>query len=186
MEVQTTPISGLLEVTAKTFPDGRGWFREFFNRERLKSTGLKFPDFVQDNLSFSKKGVVRGLHLQLPPSGQAKFVSVISGSVLDVVVDLRNGSPTFGETYQLVLSSERQNAFYIPEGFAHGFAALEDSYFIYKCSSHYQPQSETGIRWNDPDLHINWPFQNPILSDKDRELPTLKQLVEKSLISPHA
>lgn len=186
MEILKTPIEGLLEIKAKTFPDERGWFREFFNKVKLRAEGVILPDFVQDNISFSKKGVVRGLHLQLQPHGQAKFVSVISGSVVDVVVDVRKGSPTFGQTYQILISNEKQNSFFIPEGFAHGFAALEDTWFIYKCSSHYHPQSETGIRWNDPYLKIDWPVKNPIVSQKDRDLPTFTQLVEKSLISPHA
>lgn len=184
MEIVKTPFSGLVEIRARKFTDDRGWFREFFKVH--SGSGITLPDFVQDNLSFSKKGVVRGLHFQMPPHGQAKLVSVISGKVLDVVVDVRPNSPTFGKVYTVVLSGEEQNALFIPEGFAHGFAALEDSYFFYKVSSLYQPKSEGGIRWNDVNLNIDWRVKNPIVSKKDQELPSLSELNGKFLISQHA
>lgn len=184
MEIITTPISGLVELRARKFADDRGWFREFFKIQ--PNSGFAWPEFVQDNLSFSKKGVVRGLHFQLPPHGQAKLVSVISGKVLDVVVDLRPDSQTFGKVYSVVLSGEEQNALFIPEGFAHGFAALEESHFFYKVSSLYHPKSEGGIRWDDPDLNIDWSIANPIVSTKDQELPTFRDLKGKYLISRHA
>ena len=139
---------------------------------------------VQDNLSFSKKGVIRGLHLQLEPFAQGKIVTVVQGKVLDVVVDLRKNSPTFGKTFSCLLNSETHNMLMIPEGFAHGFAALTDSLFFYKCSSPYHPEFETGIIWNDPQLKIDWKIEHPVLSEKDLQLPTLEELLRKSLISP--
>lgn len=184
MEIVNTPFSGLVEIRARKFTDERGWFREFFKVQ--PGSGIILPDFIQDNLSFSKKGVVRGLHFQLAPHAQTKLVSVISGKVLDVVVDIRANSSTFGKAYTLVLSGEEQNALLIPEGFAHGFAALEDSYFFYKVSSLYEPKSEGGIRWNDADLSIDWQIDNPIVSKKDQELPSLSELNGKFLISQHA
>lgn len=184
MEIVTTPFSGLVELRARKFTDDRGWFREFYKVQ--SGSGITFPDFVQDNLSFSRKGVIRGLHFQLAPHAQTKLVSVIAGKVLDVAVDIRPGSPTFGKYYTVVLSGEEQNSLLIPDGFAHGFAALEDSYFFYKVSSLYEPKSEGGIRWNDADLNINWQIENPIVSKKDQELPSLSELNGKYVISRHA
>lgn len=143
--------------------------------------GIKF---VQDNLSFSNKGVIRGLHLQLHPFQQAKLVTVIKGSVLDVVVDLRKGSFSFGQVYSCRLDDKKHNMLLIPEGFAHGFAALEDAWFYYKCSSEYNPACETGICWNDPTLNIDWETLHPVLSAKDQHLPMLEELLIKSVISP--
>ena len=140
--------------------------------------------FVQENLSFSRKGVVRGLHLQLAPYRQAKLVMVFQGSVLDVVVDLRKGSASFGKSYSCILDGIKHNMLLIPEGFAHGFSALEDSWFYYKCSSEYNPACETGIRWNDPQLKIDWKTDQPVLSLKDQQLPALDELLIKSVISP--
>ncbi|HZB13774.1 MAG TPA: dTDP-4-dehydrorhamnose 3,5-epimerase, partial [Chryseolinea sp.] len=139
--------------------------------------------FVQENQSFSKKGVVRGLHFQQPPYAQAKLVTALTGKVLDVVVDLRPTSETFKQTYYCLLESSKRNMLLIPEGFAHGFAALEDSIFFYKCSSPYNKRSESGIRWNDPELKIDWKIENPIISAKDSELPPLAVVLENSLIS---
>ncbi len=182
MEIIQTPIRGLLEIRPKVFPDSRGWFTELYKIDSFKT--LEDPaNFVQDNLSYSKKGVLRGLHLQLPPYQQAKLVTVITGSVLDVVVDLRQNSDTFGQSYKCLLDSRIHNMLVIPEGFAHGFSALEDVTFFYKCSSVYNPQCETGICWNDPDLNIDWEVTDPILSDKDASLPTLRELLRKSVIS---
>jgi len=183
MQVKTTPIPGLLEITPKVFDDDRGWFLEMYKDQAFDEIGDS-TKFVQENLSFSAKGVLRGLHLQLFPFQQAKVVAVIQGKVLDVVVDLRKGSPTFGEFYRCVLDGASHRMLYIPEGFAHGFSALEDSYFFYKCSSVYSPSHETGIRWDDTDLKIDWLLSNPILSEKDRHLPSLKELLIKSVISP--
>jgi dTDP-4-dehydrorhamnose 3,5-epimerase len=182
MQIKTTPIPGLVEILPTIFKDDRGWFYEFYKDQEFTKHNISIK-FVQENKSFSKKGVVRGLHLQLPPFEQAKLVSVMSGRVLDVVVDVRKGSNTFGQSYNCVLDAELQNMLFIPEGFAHGFAALEDSVFFYKCSSHYHRESESGILWNDPDLKINWQIDNPILSEKDTQLSTLNELLRKSVIS---
>ncbi|MGE0771513.1 MAG: dTDP-4-dehydrorhamnose 3,5-epimerase [Cyclobacteriaceae bacterium] len=183
MEFKATPIEGLLEIQLKAFTDPRGWFTELYKEAPFGE--FDQVRFVQDNLSFSRKGVLRGLHLQLPPFDQGKFVTVIKGRVLDVVVDLRKGSSTFGQVYQCTLDGERHNALLIPPGFGHGFSALEDSYFYYKCSNVYNPSSETGIRWDDATLKINWQVSEPILSDKDRSLPTMEDLLRKSVISPN-
>jgi dTDP-4-dehydrorhamnose 3,5-epimerase len=181
MKIVETGIEGLLQIIPQIHQDHRGQFWEFYKTSVFnKLTGG--TQFHQDNLSFSKRNVVRGLHLQTHPSLQAKVVSVIIGKVLDVVVDLRTGSSTFGKTYQVILTSEQQNQLIIPAGFAHGFSALEDSYFLYKCSSEYSPSCETGIIWNDPDLNIDWKIDTPLLSDKDQLLPTFKELLRKSVI----
>ena len=182
MEVIQTPIQGLIEIVPRSFPDERGWFMEVFKQTTFEQFG--FPTvFPQDNLSFSKKGVIRGLHFQIPPYGQAKVVSVLQGKVLDVAVDLRKGSSTFGQYYATVLDADRHNMLLIPEGFAHGFSVIEDAYFFYKCSSLYNPKSESGIVWNDPDLNIDWKNDDPLISGKDQALPTLEELLRKSVIS---
>ncbi len=183
MEIKATGIESLFEVIPRTYQDNRGWFLEFFKNTSLKDFGLTNP-LVQDNLSFSKKDVVRGLHLQLEPFAQAKLVTVLQGKVLDVVVDLRRNSATFGKVFSCVLDSEKHNMLVIPEGFAHGFSALADSLFFYKCSNLYNPKFETGIIWNDPQLKIDWSVKYPIVSEKDQQLPTLEELIRKSLISP--
>ncbi len=182
MKIIETGIKGLLEIRPALYHDSRGWFYEFYKDEVFHKHGLNYS-FCQENISFSKKNVIRGMHMQLAPFEQAKLVSVIQGRVLDVVVDLRKHSETFGEVYSCVLDSQMQNQLMVPEGFAHGFAALEDSYFFYKVSNRYNRESECGIRWDDPDMSIDWPVAEPIISDKDRALPTLKELMGKSLIS---
>ena len=182
MQIKTTSIDGLLEIQPAVYSDDRGYFFEFFRENLLKKEGVDLS-FVQENQSFSKKGVVRGLHLQLAPFEQAKLVSVVSGKVLDVVVDIRKDSKTFGQIYYCLLEGSKHNMLLVPDGFAHGFAALEDSIFFYKCSNFYNKESETGIRWNDPQLKIDWSIENPILSEKDRLLPTLEDLLKKSLLS---
>ena len=178
IEVRKTGIDSLVEIFPAVFEDDRGFFTEIFNRREFEKEGISI-EFVQDNLSFSKKGVLRGLHLQYPPHAQAKLVRVITGRVLDTVVDIRKGSPTFGKVYQCELSSEKKNALLVPEGFAHGFAALEDSIFMYKCSSFYSPKYEGGIRWNDPDLNIDWKISQPLVSGKDQELPSFAEFKSK-------
>lgn len=182
MQIKTTGIEGLIEILPTIYHDERGWFFEFYKEETFRKFGIDIR-FVQENQSFSKKGVVRGLHLQLAPFEQVKLVSVISGKVLDVVVDIRKGSKTFGQVYYCTLEAEKHNMLLVPTGFAHGFSALEDSIFFYKCSNFYDKQSEIGIRWNDPQLNINWAVDNPLLSEKDSLLPTLQDLLGKSLIS---
>jgi dTDP-4-dehydrorhamnose 3,5-epimerase len=183
MEVRETGIDGLVEIFPSLYHDERGWFYEFYKQESLLQLGIH-TTFVQENQSFSKKGVIRGLHAQKAPYEQAKLVSVMQGRVLDVVVDIRPHSPTFKKVYQCILDAEKHNMLMIPEGFAHGFAALEDAVFFYKCSQSYHKESEFGIRWNDPSLNINWGVENPILSEKDLALPTLDELLIKSVFSP--
>ena len=182
MQVKETGFLGLIELIPSVFPDDRGWFFEFYKEDVLKKHNMP-TYFPQDNISFSKKGVIRGLHLQRPPYAQAKLVTVLLGIVMDVVVDLRQGSATFGKVYRCLLDGDKHNFLMVPEGFAHGLAALEDSLFHYKCSNVYNKASEAGIVWNDPDLKIDWPVSNPIVSDKDQQLPTFKELVGNSVTS---
>lgn len=184
MQVKETGIEGLVEIIPTVYHDERGWFYEFYKDDTFKKNGIHYT-FLQENQSFSQKGVVRGLHMQLAPHAQAKLVSVIKGKVMDVVVDLRPGSKTFGQVYYCELDDVRHNMLMVPEGFAHGFAALEDSIFFYKCSSQYHKESETGVVFDDPQLNIQWPVKTPILSEKDRKLPTLDDLLRKSVISRH-
>ena len=183
MEIKATGFEGLIEIIPTVFTDNRGWFFEFYKEEAFRAMDINYK-FVQENESFSKKGVIRGLHMQLPPYAQAKLVTVISGKVLDVVVDLRSGSKTFKKVYYCMLDGESRKLLMVPEGFAHGFAALEDSLFFYKCSSAYNRSAETGVLWNDPELNIDWQVENPILSEKDLQLPTLSDLLRKSVILP--
>ncbi len=168
MEVLTTSISGLLIIKPKIFSDERGYFFEAYNKERFLEAGLDI-DFVQDNESRSMKGVLRGLHMQKEPYAQGKLVRVITGSVLDVAVDLRKGSPTFGKWNSIILTGENKWMYWIPEGFAHGFLTLEDNtVFTYKCSGVYNKSAEVSIKWDDPDLNIDWGQANPVLSEKDK------------------
>lgn len=182
MEVRQTSIEGLVEIIPDVYRDDRGWFCEFYKESAFETNGITY-NFVQDNQSFSKEGVIRGLHLQRAPHGQAKLVSVIAGKVLDVVVDLRAGSKTFGQVHACILDSEKHNLLMVPDGFAHGFEALEDSIFFYKCSNLHHRDAEAGIAWDDPQLNIQWTAANPIISEKDRKLPTLDELLRKSVIS---
>ncbi|WAC10021.1 dTDP-4-dehydrorhamnose 3,5-epimerase [Dyadobacter pollutisoli] len=175
MQIRETSIAGLVEIFPRIFEDDRGMFFESYNEQVFLKLGLP-TNFVQDNQSFSKKGVVRGLHFQNTPFAQGKLVRVISGRVLDVAVDIRPDSPTFGKHEIFELRSDLNNIAYIPEGFAHGFVALEDSIFSYKCTNIYDKASESGILWNDSDLGIDWGVENPIVSEKDVILPTFKAL----------
>lgn len=181
MEIKTTDIQGVYIITPDIFPDNRGSFFESYNRKRFHELLPDIPDFVQDNQSKSCYGVIRGLHFQNAPYAQAKLIRVISGKVLDVAVDLRPASKSFGEWTSVELTGENKMQFFIPEGFAHGFSVLsEEVIFQYKCSNYYNKQSEGGIIWNDPDLAIDWriPTKDIILSDKDKLHPTLKQWAE--------
>ena len=180
MKFYTTSLPDVLLIKPAVFFDDRGHFFESFNAETWKKEGFK-NQFVQDNQSFSKKGVVRGLHFQAAPFAQGKLVRVISGKVLDIALDLRPESPTFGKYELFELDAENGNMVYIPEGFAHGFAALEDSVFHYKCTGSYNKASEGGLRWNDPYLNIQWGIENPIVSEKDQILPTFLELFKESL-----
>ena len=168
MEIITTKINGLLIIKPRVFEDERGYFFESWSKEAFKNNGIEI-DFVQDNQSFSSKGVLRGLHFQNPPFSQGKLVRVIQGSVLDVAVDIRKDSPTYGEHVSVLLSGENKTMFWIPPGFAHGFSTLEDNtIFSYKCSGIYNKESEGSLMWNDSDLKIDWQIENAIISEKDQ------------------
>ncbi|MBC8151347.1 MAG: dTDP-4-dehydrorhamnose 3,5-epimerase [Bacteroidetes bacterium] len=173
MQIRKTSIEGLVELIPRVFEDERGSFFESYNRPLFTSLGLPM-EFVQDNQSFSVKGVLRGLHYQNEPFAQGKLVRVIMGQVLDVAIDLREDSPTFGRFETFLLDARLNNMAWIPEGFAHGFVALEDSIFSYKCTNVYNKTAEAGLIWNDPDLNIDWGIKNPIVSDKDQVLPSLR------------
>lgn len=170
MKVNQCHISGLMTLEPAVFEDDRGYFTESFNQATFKkSTGVDV-NFVQDNESMSNKGVLRGLHFQIPPLAQDKLVRVVRGSVLDVAVDLRHNSPTFGQYAKVLLSSKNKKQFFVPKGFAHGFVVLEDkTVFSYKCSDYYHKESERTLQWNDPTIGIDWEVDSPVLSDKDRE-----------------
>ena len=170
MEIIKTPIEGLLVLKPKVFGDERGYFFESFNQKVFEQAiGYKI-NFVQDNESLSQKGVLRGLHFQKPPYAQGKLVRVNSGRVLDVAVDLRKESNTYGECFAIELSAENKLMFWIPPGFAHGFASLEDdTKFLYKCTELYAPLSEGTIAWNDKTLNIDWKLTSPIVSEKDQK-----------------
>ena len=177
MTVEKFELEGPLVLIPRIFEDARGYFFESYQYNAFKNNGI--PEvFVQDNQSFSTKGVLRGLHLQLNPFAQGKLVRVISGRVLDVAVDVRLGSETFGQHATFELSAEKQNMAYIPPGFAHGFATLEDAIFSYKCTNYYDKASESGVIWNDPDLNIDWQIENPNVSEKDEELPTFREFTK--------
>lgn len=179
MEFKKTSIEGLIEIYPRVFGDARGHFFESYRQDLFAQNGIPFQ-FVQDNQSFSTAGVLRGLHFQNSPFAQGKLVRVIIGKVIDIAVDIRPGSPTFGNYEKFILDATLQNMVYIPEGFAHGFAALEDSIFSYKCTNNYNKASEGGIIWNDPDLNIDWGIGNPNVSEKDLELPNFKDLFSKN------
>lgn len=176
MEVIKTEIDGVLILEPRIFGDARGYFFESFNaKEFAEKTGLEV-NFVQDNESMSRYGVVRGLHFQKPPYTQSKLVRVVKGRVLDVAVDIRKGSPTYGKYVAVELSAENHRQLFISKGFAHGFSVLsEEVVFQYKCDAYYAPQSEGAIIWNDPSIGIDWKVSNEdvLLSDKDRNHPAL-------------
>jgi dTDP-4-dehydrorhamnose 3,5-epimerase len=169
MEVIETGIDGLLIIKPRVFEDPRGYFFESFNKNNFNKAGI-LDEFVQDNQSLSQKGVLRGLHFQKPPYDQGKLVRVISGSVLDVAVDIRKDSKTYGQHYKMVLNSTDKTMFWVPSGFAHGFLTLEDNtIFFYKCTNFYNKDSEVSISWNDKDLGIDWGITDPVLSEKDKQ-----------------
>ena len=176
--VETCEIEGLKVITPTVFGDERGYFMETYSYNDYKAAGIDM-EFVQDNQSSSKRGVLRGLHFQKPPYSQAKLVSCIMGEVLDVALDLRSDSPTYGQSFAVVLSGENHKQFFIPKGFAHGFSVLsEHALFAYKCDELYHPEAEGGVLLTDPALHIDWqiPAQEMILSDKDTKHPILSEL----------
>ncbi len=170
-------IEGLIIIEPNVFEDDRGYFFESYNTNEFKKNGI-IDVFVQDNQSLSQKGVLRGLHFQKPPYSQAKLIRVVQGSVLDIAVDLRKNSKTYGQHFAIELSAANKKLFYIPEGFAHGFLTLEDNtIFSYKCSNFYNKESEDAILWNDENLNINWGIDNPILSEKDKQAQKFNQYV---------
>jgi dTDP-4-dehydrorhamnose 3,5-epimerase len=182
MKITETKIPDLLIIEPKVFGDERGFFLETYNLQRYQEAGIK-EGFVQDNLSFSSKNILRGLHFQKPME-QGKLVQVLQGEVYDVAVDIRYGSPSFGEWEAVRLSEENKWQFYVPPGFAHGFVVISDvALFSYKCTDLYNPTGEMSIAWDDPDLDIPWPIEKPQLSEKDKAGMLLKNLSEKQL--PH-
>lgn len=174
MEVIDTKISGIQIIKPSIHKDQRGYFYESYNRETFLRQGID-QVFVQDNESLSARGVLRGLHFQRPPHAQGKLVRVIRGSVLDVVVDIRRNSPSYGEWESVVLTQDNKWMFWIPPGFAHGFVTLEENtIFSYKCTNVYNKASEGSIIWNDPDLNIDWKIDKPLLAEKDLNAPFFK------------
>lgn len=167
-------LEGLWEIEPEIFGDHRGFFKETYNADAFREIGLDLS-FVQDNVSFSRQGTLRGLHFQAPPYAQGKLVTVLEGEALDVAVDIRKGSPTYGQHYSIRLSGKSHKMFYVPPGFAHGFAVLSETcFFCYKCTNTYHKESEGGLLWNDPELEIDWVVENPTLSDKDQQYGSFK------------
>ncbi len=177
MEIITTDFEGLFVLKPKVFQDKRGYFYESYNQDLFKQNNIT-TNFIQDNQSLSNKGIIRGLHFQNPPHAQMKLVRVIKGAVLDVVVDIRKNSKTYGQHFSIELNEENFLMLYIPVGFAHGFATLkDDTIFSYKCSETYHPESEGGLTWNDPEFKIDWQMENPILSPKDEKYDSFNLFV---------
>jgi len=173
---QKSDISDVIFIEPQLFSDNRGLFFESFKESEFTSNGID-KKFVQDNFSHSTHRVLRGLHYQKNPKAQAKLVTVLKGKIFDVAVDIRKKSPTFGKWVGMILSEDDHKLIYIPEGFAHGFCVLSEcADVLYKVNNEYSPKHEKGIIWNDPIINISWPIKNPIISNKDNELPTLKNL----------
>ena len=180
MKVISTSLKDVLLIEPTVFEDKRGFFMETYQKETYRELGID-SDFVQDNLSFSVRGTLRGLHYQLPHA-QAKLVQVITGEIFDVTVDIRRDSPSFGQWTGFRLSDKNKRQIYIPEGFAHGFCVLsETAVFTYKCSDFYSPDTERGILWSDPDIGVDWPVEKPVLSEKDRNYDYLKDIPPEHL-----
>jgi len=178
MNVIQTNLAGVVVIEPKVFGDDRGFFLETFQKERYQQLAGIDLEFVQDNHSRSARGVLRGLHFQ-KTKPQGKLVRVVSGEVFDVAVDINPGSPTYGQYEGVILSAQNKRQFWVPPGFAHGFAVLsETADFEYKCTDYYDPSDEGSLLWNDPDVNIDWPLEEPTLSEKDAAAPTLKMLRE--------
>jgi dTDP-4-dehydrorhamnose 3,5-epimerase len=176
MKILPTPLAGVVVIEPRVFSDSRGFFLETFQAERYAQAGIPGP-FVQDNHSHSTRGVLRGLHFQ-PHYPQGKLVYVTSGVVFDVAVDIRPNSPTLGQWFGITLTAEQHQQFYLPPGLAHGFCVLsEQADFHYKCTDYYHPEDEGCLRWDDPEINIQWPFDTPILSPKDAQAGLLRELV---------
>jgi dTDP-4-dehydrorhamnose 3,5-epimerase len=181
-EFKKLEIPEVILIQPKVFEDNRGYFMETFSITQFLDNNIKF-DVIQENQIYSKKSVIRGLHYQRNPFSQAKLVRVIKGEIFDVAVDLRYSSPTFGKFISVKLSEYNKSVLYIPRGFAHGFQVLsDDAIVVYLVDNYYSPKDESGIIWNDPDIKIEWPIKNPILSEKDSHWPTLKDAISKDLI----
>jgi dTDP-4-dehydrorhamnose 3,5-epimerase len=181
VKVERTPLPGVLVVEPKVFGDHRGFFFETWNKTRYEEAGIH-EVFVQDNVSYSTHGILRGLHIQ-NPSPQGKLVGVLKGEVFDVAVDIRRDSPTFGNWFGVTLSAENHKQLYIPPGFAHGFVVTgEDALFQYKCTDFYNPQGEFTLAWDDPDVGIVWPLESPTLSAKDQSGLRLKDIPKDRLV----
>lgn len=182
MEFESTYIEDVVLIKPEVYEDERGFFLETFRRSYFRDYGLDV-EFLQDNMSASAKGTIRGLHYQIK-NRQAKLLMVPKGKILDVAVDLRRGSPTFGKYVSVILSGQNKHQLYIPEGFAHGYSVLADNTLVsYKCSDYYNPEAERGLFWNDPELDINWQVQNPIVSEKDQNQPQLTEIPNKDLFT---
>lgn len=180
MDVIETTLPGVLIITPEAFGDARGFFMETWNRSRYAELGIP-SDFVQDNLSCSAHGVLRGLHYQ-KPNTQGKLVYVLEGAVYDVAVDIRAGSPTFGKWTATSLSAENKRQMWVPPGFAHGFCVTSESaLFAYKCTDIYNPAAEASVRWDDPELGIDWPIIEPMISEKDQTAPLLSGIPQERL-----
>ncbi len=180
MKVETTPLDGVLLISPNVFDDARGFFMETYHQQRYREAGIA-ETFVQDNLSSSVAGTLRGLHYQIEHP-QGKLVQAIQGEIFDVAVDVRRGSPTFGQWYGAILSEQNRRQLYVPPGFAHGFCVVSPSALMaYKCTDIYWPAGERSIRWDDPDVGIRWPITDPILSAKDAAAPTLASLSSNDL-----
>jgi dTDP-4-dehydrorhamnose 3,5-epimerase len=180
MKVIETALPGALILEPQVFGDARGFFYESYNKAKWQEAGID-ADFVQSNVSRSAMGVLRGLHYQWP-NPQGKLVSVLEGEVYDVAVDIRRGSPTFGQSVGVMLTADNHRHFWVPEGFAHGFCVLSEfATFTYQCTALYDAKADAGIRWNDADLAIDWPLSAPLLSDKDGKTPLLKDVAPERL-----
>jgi dTDP-4-dehydrorhamnose 3,5-epimerase len=179
MKVLKTEISGVLILIPDVFEDNRGYFFESYNKTVFEKLGIN-EEFIQDNQSKSNKGVLRGMHFQNPPFAQSKLIRVIRGSVLDVIVDLRKNSTTFGKNFSLLIDDIENKMLYIPVGFAHGFLTLEDNtIFSYKCSNTYNKEADDTLLWNDTDLNIVWNIKNPIISEKDKKGKRFAEFINK-------
>jgi dTDP-4-dehydrorhamnose 3,5-epimerase len=177
MIFKETKIEGLIIIEPNVFEDDRGHFFESYNKNEFVKNGID-TNFIQDNQSLSQRSVLRGLHFQAPPFAQSKLIRVINGSVLDVAVDIRKNSLTYGKHESILLSSDNKKMFFIPEGFAHGFLTLENNtIFSYKCSNFYNTLAEGSILWNDKSLNINWNFESPLLSEKDKNAQNFNKFI---------
>jgi len=182
MLITKCEIPGVVFIEPRIFGDSRGWFMESWNKEKYEHAGIK-ENFVQDNISYSKYGVLRGLHYQKPHT-QGKLVFALQGEVWDVVVDLRTESPAFKKWKAFKLTEEKKEQLYVPEGLAHGFCVLSDEVvFQYKCTDKYSPNDEKGIRWDDRELLIPWPVKEPLVSDKDKDLPFMRELCDEDFFT---